>query len=168
MSSTELESASSVAPWIQSHLTALFQPTGAAENVKAEPSFDRIFSPDCDVRKNHQPQDFQTFKGEFASQAAGSLGVNVKWEQITSMNDDKPDNPTFVAGAFVVTRVMPFCIRASLAQRVVSVHFSAKVEPQGDDVNHDRRITSFYYTVVDRTPPIHFATPHGAKVEKQG
>ena len=31
---------------------------------------------------------------------------------------------------------------------------------QGDD---QRRITSFYYTSVDRTPPIHFAIPRAAQ-----
>ncbi|KAI6046476.1 hypothetical protein EDC04DRAFT_2557964, partial [Pisolithus marmoratus] len=130
-------------------------------------SFDQIFSPDCEFRRNHEPQDFSSFEGEFASQAAFSQGADVKWEQIASTNDGRPGDPCIVTGAFTVTRVMSFRIRASLAQRVVYVHFSAKVERQRGDPDNDRRITSFYYTVVDKTPPIHFATPHVAKVEKQ-
>lgn len=35
---------------------------------------------------------------------------------------------------------------------------------QSDD---QRRITSFYYTSVDRTPPIHFTVPRAAQEEAQ-
>ncbi|KAI6105378.1 hypothetical protein F5141DRAFT_1123228 [Pisolithus sp. B1] len=156
MSSTGSTSDTSVASWIQSNLTTLFQSTGAPGNVEAEPSFDQIFSPNCEIRRNHEALDLSTLKGDVTSQAAGSQRADVKWEQ-----------SSIVAGAFTVTRVMPFRIRASLAQRVVYVQFSAKVEPQRSGVDDGRHITSFYYTVVDKTPPIHFARPHVAKVEKQ-
>lgn len=167
MSSTVSTGNTNVASWIQSNLTTLFQSAGAAGNVQAESTFDRIFAPNCEIRRNHEPLDLSTLKEDVTFQAAGSQVADVKWEQVVSTNDDKPDDASIVAGAFSVTRVMPFRIRASLAQRVVYVQFSAKVEAQRGDVDDGRRIISFYYTVVDRTPPIHFATPHVAKVEKQ-
>ncbi|KAI6128404.1 hypothetical protein EDD16DRAFT_1548399, partial [Pisolithus croceorrhizus] len=166
MSSTGSTSDTSVASWIQSNLTTLFQSTGAPGNVEAEPSFDQIFSPNCEIRRNHEALDLSTLKGDVTSQAAGSQRADVKWEQVISTKNDGPDDSSIVAGAFTVTRVMPFRIRASLAQRVVYVQFSAKVEPQRSGVDDGRHITSFYYTVVDKTPPIHFARPHVAKVEK--
>ncbi|KAI6122850.1 hypothetical protein EDD17DRAFT_1473530 [Pisolithus thermaeus] len=167
MSSAESTSDTSVASWIQSNLTTLFQSTGTAGKVEVEPSFDQIFSPNCEIRRNHETLDLSTLKGDVTSQAAGSQRADVKWEQIISTNVDGPGDSTIIAGAFTVTRVMPFRIRASLAQRVAYVQFSAKVEPQRDGTDDGRRITSFYYTVVDKTPPIHFARPHVAKVEKQ-
>ncbi|KAG8218302.1 hypothetical protein J3R82DRAFT_3916 [Butyriboletus roseoflavus] len=156
MSSTSTNATS----WIQSRLTALY------EGPSLQDVFDQAFSPTCEVRLSHVAHPLQTFKDDLASRRAAATHVSVTWgaDFISTNDDDKSEQPAVVTGALVVTRSLPFRIRVGPAQRHTHVHFSAKIERdasvQGDD---QRRITSFYYTSVDRTPQIHFAVPRGAK-----
>ncbi|KAF8556276.1 hypothetical protein OG21DRAFT_1409338 [Imleria badia] len=145
--------------WIHSRLTALY------EDVSVQDAFDQAFSPACEVRLNHDVHLLQSFKDELASRRAAATHVSVAWDaNVISTNDDTPDQPAVVAGALVVTRSLPFRIRVSPAQRHTHVHFSAKIEQDaGAQGGDQRRITSFYYTSVDRTPPIHFAVPRAAQ-----
>ncbi|KAF8450914.1 hypothetical protein L210DRAFT_3521557 [Boletus edulis BED1] len=159
------ESMPTAAAWIQSRLTALYETDVAG----VQDVFDRTFSPLCEVRLNHVVQPLQTFRDDVAARRTAATHVSVAWglnsfpgashsdEGVVSTNEDKPKEPAVVAGALVVTRSLPFRIRVSPAQRQTYIYFSARIERdlgvQGGD---PRRITSFYYTSVDKTPPIHF------------
>ncbi|KAG6336334.1 hypothetical protein ID866_2759 [Astraeus odoratus] len=161
--------------WVQSQLTKAFESAGSENELASSvhSALDDAFSSNCEVRKDHAPQDLSALKEELVSRKTGCRNASVKWEQVISTNDDKPDeaSPAVVAGHFVVTRYLPFLIRASLAQRLTDVHFSARVEHdpsvQANEAGDRRRFTSFYYTLVDKTPPIHFHVPPVAKADKQ-
>jgi len=166
------ESMPTAAAWIQSHLTALYESDVAA----VQDAFDRTFSPLCEIRLNHDVQPLQTFRDDVAARRTAATHVNVAWGLnsntgsshagggVISTNEDKPEEPAVVAGALVVTRSLPFRVRVSPAQRQTYIYFSAKIERdpgvQGGD---PRRIMSFYYTSLDKTPPIHFAVPRAAQ-----
>ncbi|KAI9575046.1 hypothetical protein HD554DRAFT_2166488 [Boletus coccyginus] len=156
MSHTSTPNATS---WIQLRLTALY------EDVSAQDAFDRAFSPACEVRLNHDVHSLQSLKDDLASRRVAATHVSVAWDaNVVSTNDDNPEEPAVVAGALVVTRFLPFRIRVSPAQRRTHVHFSARIEQDASAQDGDRRrITSFYYTSVDRTPPIHFPVPRAAQ-----
>ncbi|KAF8845578.1 hypothetical protein BDN67DRAFT_986730 [Paxillus ammoniavirescens] len=150
--------------WIQPRLTGVYE---AADDDAFQSSFGQLFSANCELRIDHAVHPLQTFKDDLASRRAAAKNVTVAWDDVISTNDDKPDQPSVVAGSLVVTRSLPFRIRAAPAQRNTHIKFSAKIEQdasvQADEQNDQRRIISFYYTSVDRTPPIHFAVPRTVK-----
>ncbi|KAF8121328.1 hypothetical protein EV363DRAFT_1365554 [Boletus edulis] len=143
------ESMPTAAAWIQSRLTALYE----SDVAGVQDVFDRTFSPLCEVRLNHVAATHVSVAWGLNS----IPGASHSDEGVVSTNEDKPKEPAVVAGALVVTRSLPFRIRVSPAQRQTYMYFSARIERdlgvQGGD---PRRITSFYYTSVDKTPPIHF------------
>ncbi|KAH0839580.1 hypothetical protein J3R83DRAFT_496 [Lanmaoa asiatica] len=145
--------------WIQSRLTALY------EDTNFQDAFDQAFSPACEVRLNHAVHPIQEFKENFVSRRAAATHMSVAWNaDLISTNDDKPEQPTVVAGVLVVTRSLPFRIRVTAAQIQTHIHFSAKIEQDASVQDGDqRRITSFYYTSVDRSPPIHLFVPPPAQ-----
>ncbi|KAF9246858.1 hypothetical protein BU15DRAFT_69718 [Melanogaster broomeanus] len=154
--------------WIQSRLGAVYE---VAEEGAFQSSFDQLFSPNCEVRVDHEVHPLQTFRGELMSRRAAAQSVAVAWDDagggIISTNDDDPNLPSVVAGSLVVTRSLRWLIRAAPAQRMTHINFSAKIEQdasvQADEQGDRRRVTSFYYTSVDRVPPIHLAVPRSAK-----
>ncbi|KAL4075646.1 hypothetical protein V8B97DRAFT_160886 [Scleroderma yunnanense] len=155
----------SASSFVQSVFTSVFHSSFEASAVSLEESqfvLDELFSPDCEVRRDHELQDLIELKEELIGRKAAARSSNVKFEQIISTNDDRPDEPAVVAGVIVVTRYMPFLIRASPAQRLTHLYFSAKLEPLYGELggSNRRRFTSFYYTLVDKVPPIRFAMPH--------
>ncbi|KAG9317117.1 hypothetical protein JVU11DRAFT_1308 [Chiua virens] len=166
--------------WIQSRLTPLFAATRprqtrasgdaaapAVDDTMAafQDTFAQTFSPACEVRHNHVVQPLEALKQDLADRRYAAVHASAVWDlALLSTNDDGADEPTVVAGALVVTRSLPFLIRASAAQRRMQVHFSAKIEKDVNVMGDDkRRITSFYYTSVDTTPPIHLAVPRAAQ-----
>ncbi|KIJ70382.1 hypothetical protein HYDPIDRAFT_78309 [Hydnomerulius pinastri MD-312] len=161
-----MTSSSDMTSWIQSRLTAVYE---AADDDAFQSSFDQIFSSNCEVRVDHVVHPLQTLKDNLMSRRAAVKGVTVAWdsENLISTNDNKLDEPSVVAGSLVVTRSLPFRIRAAPAQRNTHINFSAKIEQdttlQADVQGDRRRVTSFYHTSVDRTPPIHFAVPQTNK-----
>ncbi|KAJ8591532.1 hypothetical protein M405DRAFT_814210 [Rhizopogon salebrosus TDB-379] len=153
--------------WTQSRLAALYE---AHENEAFASSFDAVFSPSCEVRVNHTPSTVDAFKESISSRRAAGAGVTLAWENVITTGNS-PDEPSVVAGTLIVTRNMKFRIRAAPAQRQTYINFSARVEQDpsvqaDEDVDH-RRITSFYHTSVDKTPPIHFVTPYGVSHGKE-
>ncbi|OJA11560.1 hypothetical protein AZE42_12374, partial [Rhizopogon vesiculosus] len=134
----------------QSRLGALYE---ARENEAFVSTFDAVFSPSCEVRVNHTPSTVDAFKEGVLSHRSADAGSSV------------------VAGTLIVSRNMNFRIRAAPAQRQTHINFSARVEQdpsiQADEHDDHRRITSFYHTSVDKTPPIHLATPHAATHGKE-
>ncbi|KIL00475.1 hypothetical protein PAXRUDRAFT_821674 [Paxillus rubicundulus Ve08.2h10] len=158
---------SNMTSWIQPRLTGVYE---AADDDAFHSSFARLFSANCELRIDHAVHPLQAFKDDLASRRTAAKNVTVAWDDVISTNDsdDKPGQPwTVVAGSLVVTRSLPFRIRAAPAQRNTHIKFSAKIEQdasvQADERGDQRRITSFYYTSVDRTPPIHFAVPRTTK-----
>ncbi|KAN0097821.1 hypothetical protein V8E55_002267 [Tylopilus felleus] len=150
----------SATAWIQSHLTALY------EDIHTQDAFDRAFSPACDVRVNHETRGVQALREDLAARRTATTHVHIAWDpSVVSTNEDKPDEPAIVAGALVVTRSLPFRIRVGLAQRETHVRFSARIERDASVQDGDqRRITSFYYTAVEKTPPLHFLVPRATQV----
>lgn len=83
---------SSASSFIQSALTAVFQSSPEATGFVPDSSqliLDQLFSPNCEVRKDHVPQDLAEFKEDLVARRAGCRTANMKFEQIISTNDDK-------------------------------------------------------------------------------
>lgn len=134
--SAPAESQLAPSAWVRSRLTALF------EDVQSQDAFDHTFSPACEVRLNHAVRPLQTFKDEIASRRAAAVRVSVAWPDAEDdvvvasaavVHSDSEDGATtgespatVVAGAFVVTRSLPFRIRVAHAQIRTHVCFSAK------------------------------------------
>ncbi|KAF9246856.1 hypothetical protein BU15DRAFT_57822 [Melanogaster broomeanus] len=111
----------------QSRLGAVYE---VAEEGAFQSSFDQLFSPNCEVRVDHEVHPLQTFRGELMARRAAAQSVAVAWDDagggIISTNDDDPNLPSVVAGSLVVTRSLRWLIRAAPAQRMTHIHFSAK------------------------------------------
>ncbi|KAH7888105.1 hypothetical protein F5I97DRAFT_1806643 [Phlebopus sp. FC_14] len=159
-------STNSMTPWLQSRLSALYE---APDDDAFQKAFDRAFSSTCEMRLDHAAQRLEYFRADLDSRRIACKNTTVRWENLTSTSDepDKASAPSVVAGSLVVTRFLPFRIRASPAQRNSHINFSAKIEQevtaQADEQGDRHRITSFYYTSVDSTPPIHLSVPRAAK-----
>ncbi|OJA15370.1 hypothetical protein AZE42_12349 [Rhizopogon vesiculosus] len=153
--------------WTQSRLGALYE---VREDEAFASTFDAVFSPSCEVRVDHTPSTVDAFKESISSRRAAGAGITLSWENVIATSDS-PDESSVVAGTLIVTRNMKFRIRAGPAQRQTHINFSARVEQdpsiQADEHDDHRRITSFYHTSVDKTPPIHFAMPHAVTHGKE-
>ncbi|OAX40133.1 hypothetical protein K503DRAFT_799080 [Rhizopogon vinicolor AM-OR11-026] len=152
--------------WTQSHLGALYE---ARDEEAFTSAFDAVFFPSCKVRENHTPSTLSNFTNGILSHSAASAGVTLSWENLITTGDST-DEPSVVSGTLIVTRYLKFLIRAAPAQHQTYINFSAKVENrvvQADEYDDLRHITSLYYSSVDTTPPIHFATPHPVSQDKQ-
>ncbi|EGO00658.1 hypothetical protein SERLA73DRAFT_133625 [Serpula lacrymans var. lacrymans S7.3] len=163
-------SASTLSSWVQSRLSAVYE---AAEDDAFYKAFDAVFSPSCQVTHNHASISRDALKDALFSRRAASIGAQVKWDDnvITAAAEKNSNEAGIVAGSFVVQTSMKFRIRAAPAQRQTLLHFSAKVEQDdavaADETGDRRRIISFLYTTLDRTPPIHFQVPPTEKAVKQ-
>ncbi|KAF9224368.1 hypothetical protein BS17DRAFT_779687 [Gyrodon lividus] len=162
---TTISTPTNMTSWIQPRLTALYE---VADIDALQSAFGQLFSAECEVLVAHAAQPLQTFKDTLVSRRAfvKNVTATVAWGDVISTNDDKPDQPSVVAGSLVVTRFLPFRVRVTQAQIKTHINFSARIEQdasvEADEQGEQRRITSFYYTSVDKTPPIHFAVPRAA------
>ncbi|OJA07755.1 hypothetical protein AZE42_02992 [Rhizopogon vesiculosus] len=144
--------------WTQSRLGALYDARDADAFTSA---CDAVFFPSCEVRENHTPSTLSDFTHGILSRSAASAWVTLSWENLIT---------TVVSGTLIITRYLKFLIRAAPAQHQTYINFSAKVEDcfvQADEYDDLRHITSLYYSSVDTTPPIHFATPHPVSQDEQ-
>jgi len=85
----------SASSFVQSVLTTAFQSsletTGSDVRDSSQSILDQLFSPNCEVRKDHAPQGLAELKDDFVARRAGCRTANVKFEHIISTNDDKPE-----------------------------------------------------------------------------
>ena len=162
------------ATWLQSRLTAVCE----SENEDSfQNSFNPMFAPGCQVIVNHTPIAIETFKDQLRTSLGASVSAKTDWENVITASpktrEDDQESPqcstseeaSIVAAFLTITRSMKFRIRAAPAQRQSLVHLSAKIEGNGTEDADGRRITSLWWTSVERTPPIHFPTPHAVSVQ---
>ena len=83
----------SASSFVQSVLTTVFQSSleTESESDSSQAILDQLFSPNCEVRRDHLPQSLAELKDDFVARRAGCRTASVKFEQIISTNDDKPE-----------------------------------------------------------------------------
>ncbi|EIW82447.1 hypothetical protein CONPUDRAFT_81921 [Coniophora puteana RWD-64-598 SS2] len=163
------------ATWLQSHLTTLCE---SESEDSFHGSFDSVFAPGCQVIVNHTPASIDEFKDQLRTNLGASVSAKTSWENVITASPRSPsednqessqgvtsDQASIVAAFVTITRSMKFRIRAAPAQRQSLVHLSAKIEGNGTEEADGRRITSLLWTSVERTPPIHFPTPHAVAAQ---
>ncbi|KAJ3756634.1 hypothetical protein EV360DRAFT_84785 [Lentinula raphanica] len=151
----------SLAQWLQSEFTTLYENSEAEEDsangISARIQY--LFSPAAQIYINHSgPLPSEEFLKHV--KAFGSTKAEVDWKECFDVNNNEEQSDTagIVAGYFIITRTLKFRIRAAPAKNITHVSFSAKIshEPGAEKSSDTKQIVQLFYTFKSIPAPVHF------------